>query len=731
MIQIIRATCLSWVMFTVLILACPQEASAQTVARLQTMTLTGGTLSPTFNRDITDYIYDVGQNATSTTFKATTQGGFPGSRRVRINGGTYSSYTSNSSLVVQLATDETLIEIEVYLSASDNRVYKILVRKPYVDGRSRILFPAAPLKQLRQSHRASVLPDGRVMVTGGIVPSEPDLFPPPSTEIYNPSLDEWTNGPELPGRTSHIQETLKDGRVLVAGGSSMVGTSEKTFLFHPTPAPGYWVEVGSMNYPKAGASSVLLNDGKVLVIGGGSQNDSHAEVFDPSTETWTMTEPVNIARAVPLLTKLADGRVLVTGGYVSSVTSKVAEIYDPETGAWTPTTSMNVARVWHGASLLADGKVLVSAGYTPNQQTALTTEVYDPVAETWTTAAPLALARQSPVQLTLSTGEVVLHGGAVSTPGIAFEMLRPASSQWRIGVRTDAVPYDHTATLMPDDRILITGGQLRTPQFSWIMNPHTQILELADSKLKVRDGPSVVASDDQLSMGSPVWGTPVNKTLTLTNSSTTEMKLQTAEITGGTVGEFSASAPSLTTLAAGASTTLAITFQPTVPGERTATFYLPTKLGTDNVILFPIQLTGTGASGMPLYEDWAEGVGLIGERTGPQDIYYADGVENLLKYAFNMSTAGPDASLLTAGGSSGLPMVTFVPGATRKLRLEYVRRKNSGLIYSPEHAIRLDDFQPMTATPTVTSIDASWERVVIEQPTSGDAAFARVKVSLP
>lgn len=731
MIQIIRVTCSRLVMFTLLMYACSQWASAQTVARLQTMTLTGGTLSPTFNRDVTDYTYDVNQNATSTTFKAATPGGFPVTRRVRINGGTYSSYTSNSSLVVQLSSDETVIELEVYYSASDNRVYRIKVRKPYIDGRSRILSAAAPLKQLRRAHRASVLPDGRVMVSGGGSPSMPDSFPLPSTEIYNPSVDQWTDGPELPGRTSHIQETLNDGRVLVAGGSSMVGTSEKTFLFHPTPAPGYWVEVGSMNYPKTGASSVLLNDGRVLVMGGSSQNDSHAEVFDPSTETWALTGPVNVPRAVPLLTKLADGRVLATGGYVSSVTSKVADIYDPATGAWTQTTSMNVARVWHGASLLADGKVLVSTGSTPNQQTALTTEVYDPVAETWTTSAPLALARQLPVQVTLSTGEILLHGGAVSPPGIAFELLPPASSQWRIGERTDAVPYDHTATLLPDDRILITGGQLRTPQFTWIMNPQTQILELSDSKLQVWDGPSEVASDELLSIGSPVWGTPVTKILTLTNTSTGEMKLQNAEIAGEATGDFSASAPASTTLAAGASTTLTIAFQPTAPGERTATFHLPTKLGTDNVILFPIQLTGTGASGMPLYEDWAEGAGLIGERTGPQDIYYKDGVENLLKYSFNMSTAGPDTTVLTAGGASGLPMVTLVPGTTRKLRLEYVRRKNSGLIYTPEHATRLDDFQPMTATPTVTSIDDSWERVVVEQPASGDAAFARVKVSLP
>lgn len=124
--------------------------------------------------------------------------------------------------------------------------------------------------------------------------------------------------------------------------------------------------------------------------------------------------------------------------------------------------------------------------------------------------------------------------------------------------------------------------------------------------------------------------------------------------------------------------------------------------------------------------------------SGPNATPRHDGVPNLLKYAFNMNAAGPDAATMAPGGSSGLPGITAQPnGAASIFRYEFVRRKNSGLIYTPQKSGELANPASWTSlmdTPTVISIDANWERVIYEEPY--DAAitpkcFGRVQVTLP
>jgi hypothetical protein len=92
--------------------------------------------------------------------------------------------------------------------------------------------------------------------------------------------------------------------------------------------------------------------------------------------TWTVTDPMNTARASHTATRLPDGRVLVAGGYSGHAVS-TAELYDPATGTWTGTDDMNVARADHTATLLLDGTVLVAGG-TDDSTLA---EIYDPGVE--------------------------------------------------------------------------------------------------------------------------------------------------------------------------------------------------------------------------------------------------------------------------------------------------------------------------------------------------------------
>jgi hypothetical protein len=127
--------------------------------------------------------------------------------------------------------------------------------------------------------------------------------------------------------------------------------------------------------------------------------------------------------------------------------------------------------------------------------------------------------------------------------------------------------------------------------------------------------------------------------------------------------------------------------------------------------------------------------GLSGSNAALNATPFNDGVPNLIKYAFNMNAAGPDVTVLTAGGTAGLPQIAVdTNGAEPILRVAFLRRKGSGLIYTPQRSDSLGTFQTMTGTQTVTSIDAQWERVTVQElspPASITSSFARVAVRLP
>jgi hypothetical protein len=131
----------------------------------------------------------------------------------------------------------------------------------------------------------------------------------------------------------------------------------------------------------------------------------------------------------------------------------------------------------------------------------------------------------------------------------------------------------------------------------------------------------------------------------------------------------------------------------------------------------------TVASSGVLLSNWASSSGLSGPNTAPTAT------------PFNMNAAGPDVRVLTSSGSSGLPQITVdSSGAEPVLKVAFLRRKGSGLIYTPQCSDTLGDFVAMTGTQTVTSIDYQWERVTVIEPAppaTAPRAFARVSVGLP
>jgi hypothetical protein len=188
---------------------------------------------------------------------------------------------------------------------------------------------------------------------------------------------------------------------------------------------------------------------------------------DAARPTWTETKPLGVARMWHTATPLADGRVLVVGGQkkgsfdTGDVCSDTAEIYDPVMTFWEPTgLPMSAKRTQHVSVRLADGRVLVSGGYGCGAPLGVpTAEIYDPTADTWTLTggAPASLRRRA-AAVRLADDRVLLTGGDVSGSVGTAEIYDPASDTWTPAAPMKVARHQHTATLLPDGRVLVVGG---------------------------------------------------------------------------------------------------------------------------------------------------------------------------------------------------------------------------------------------------------------------------------
>ena len=191
-----------------------------------------------------------------------------------------------------------------------------------------------------------------------------------------------------------------------------------------------WIPTGSLNITRSDHTATLLANGKVLVVGGynyeGGGDLNSAELYDPSTGTWSVTGNLNTPRSGQTATLLPNGKVLVVGGYNYEGGGDLdsAELYDPSTGTWSVTGSLSTGRRGHTATLLPNGKVLVVGGSNYNNYPPAgslnSSELYDPATGTWAVANGLNVARSSHTATLLSNGKVLIAGGftGFSTSGL-------------------------------------------------------------------------------------------------------------------------------------------------------------------------------------------------------------------------------------------------------------------------------------------------------------------------
>ena len=245
------------------------------------------------------------------------------------------------------------------------------------------------------------------------------------TEPPLPPVGAWTEAPGLAtirGTTTAV--VLENGRVLVSGGGVGAIALPASELFDPAAAT--WTQTGDMTQARRGHQAVVLEDGRVLVVGGIFEGTpvAAAELYDPRTGRWSPTGSTSVPRLGHSLTRLADGRVLAAGGTALDAPAAggaqvnpgaSAELFDPRTGQWTATEPMESPRFEHTATLLPDGKVLIVGGQGPVQGgigALATTELYDPAANAFVHSNDLGEARANHTAALLGDGSVLVTGGA-------------------------------------------------------------------------------------------------------------------------------------------------------------------------------------------------------------------------------------------------------------------------------------------------------------------------------
>jgi len=316
----------------------------------------------------------------------------------------------------------------------------------------------------RSGHTATLLPDGRVLVVGG------NYFVTTS-EIYDPVLNKWKAAGNLSTvRIGHTATLLANGQVLVVGGGNS-SSSTPTELYDP--ATGRWRLGGEPRIRRNGHTATLLKNGNVLVAGGDTvYSITTAELYTAATSQWSDAGNLSTLRVLHTATLLPDGRVLVTGG--SRAPTTAAEIYNAASGEWRATGPMKEQRQAHTATLLRDGRVLVVGGFpnaigpypAPGSPVLFpSTEVYSSTTNTWAIGPSMFTPRWAHTATLLPDGRVIVIGG-YSTGGYSsyaqvqssVEIFDPANNRWYVARPLSRPRAYHTTTLLADGTLLVVGG---------------------------------------------------------------------------------------------------------------------------------------------------------------------------------------------------------------------------------------------------------------------------------
>ncbi|HEV2721914.1 MAG TPA: kelch repeat-containing protein, partial [Thermoanaerobaculia bacterium] len=232
--------------------------------------------------------------------------------------------------------------------------------------------------------------------------------------------------------------------------------------------------VGPLAVARDGHTATLLPNGKVLIAGGfGTDPVTHAilylasaELYDPATASFSAAGSLATGRAGHTATLLPNGKVLIVGGTNFNVATgfvRAGELYDPATGHFSPVGDFAFGRRDHTATLLQNGKVLIAGGFGSVSATTfdyiVQAELYDPANGTIVTSGGLTAARQEHTATLLPNGKVLIAGGGSSVSLATAELYDPATGFFTLTGSMATARDRHTATLLQNGNVLIVGGK--------------------------------------------------------------------------------------------------------------------------------------------------------------------------------------------------------------------------------------------------------------------------------
>ncbi|WP_437661614.1 kelch repeat-containing protein [Sorangium sp. So ce1182] len=327
---------------------------------------------------------------------------------------------------------------------------RIGVRVEEVRGEAVLIDPswttAAPMREPRQDHAATLLADGRVLVAGGGGSA--------NAEIYDPVSNTWSDAAPMSYEPEEFPTAtlLSNGNVLVVGGGA-------ASLYDP--ATDSWTPTGPFTTPPTRSSrhmATLLADGTVLVMGGAGTN---TELYDPSTNLWTPRAPM-LPDTGGAAVRLDDGRVLVAYGRTSAV-------YTPATNTWSGPFYKDQPHWEPKMVLLPNGRAYVLGGPSEDRPDYYyqRAEEFDPATNTWTLSSGFSrlggLLQPTVTQLQDGTtliawGMEMLLGDGSRTLNTLNELYNSSTSTFSRVVAGGQPRTNHTATLLKDGRVLFVGG---------------------------------------------------------------------------------------------------------------------------------------------------------------------------------------------------------------------------------------------------------------------------------
>jgi hypothetical protein len=310
----------------------------------------------------------------------------------------------------------------------------------------------AHLARARRDHTMTTIPSGKVVALGGLGIATTSLS---SVEIYDEPTASWTSGGFLLGaRYYNASILLDDGRILTVGGFEEPFVAPE--IYDPSTETSTWLPDVPDQFG-GGVGLAKLPGNQVLAI------SSRSFVLDVAKKTWAEVFPDQWRNAAQLA-PIAGGKVLVAGGDDGAENLSTAEIFDPATKTFTKAGTMNVARDGGIVQPIAGGKVLVAGGISADFVPVSSAEVWDPTTGNWTLTPPMTAEHSFCRSEVLKDGRVIVMGGDVDG-GItdATDLYDPATNKWVYAGAMTGTRDEFASALLPSGKVVISGGSNGPP----------------------------------------------------------------------------------------------------------------------------------------------------------------------------------------------------------------------------------------------------------------------------